>query len=99
MKKEIGKLVYNGDTFWTLEVEIDGAYNFFAEEGLLDEIARKNECGCDLDNQIVFYPTREQLKEMANFVIDDDIDGLKKYCQSEEIFYYELVRPSFNPKG
>ena len=36
---------------------------------------------------------------MANFVIDDDIDGLKKYCQSEEIFYYELVRPSFNFKG
>jgi hypothetical protein len=89
-KKEIGKLVYNGETYWSLELIIDGAYNFFAEEALLDAIEKNNECGCGLDNEIVFYPTRNQLTDMFNFAIADDIDGLKKYLQSEEIFYYKL---------
>ena len=67
-KKEIGKLVYNGETYWNLELIIDGAYNFFAEEALSEAIEKNNECGGRLDNEIVFYPTRNQLADMFNFV-------------------------------
>lgn len=90
-EKEIGKLVYNGETYWKLELIIDGAYNFFAEESLLDAIEKNNECGCRLDNEIVFYPTRNQLEEMFNFAIADDYDGLEDYLQNNEIFYYRLA--------
>jgi len=91
-KKEIGKLVYKGKTYWKLELIIDGAYNFFAEEALLDDIEKNNECGCGLDNEIVFYPTRNQLTDMFNFAIADDYDGLKDYLQNNEIFYYKLIK-------
>lgn len=91
-KKEIGKLVYNGETYWNLELIIDGAYNFFAEESLSEAIEKNNECGGRLDTEIVFYPTRNQLADMFNFAIADDFDGLKDYLQNNEIFYYKLVK-------
>lgn len=86
----MNKIVYDNNDYLTLEVEIDGAYNYFAEEELEDAITANSELGGDLDNRVVFYPTREQLYKMEEFVKADDIDGLKKYLQSEEIFYYKL---------
>lgn len=86
----MNKIVYDNNDYLTLEVEIDGAYNYFAEEELEDAITANSELGGDLDNRIVFYPTREQLYKMEEFVKANDIDGLKKYLQSEEIFYYKL---------
>lgn len=91
-KSEIGKLVYDGETYWSLELIIDGAYNFFAEESLSEAIENNNDCGCRLDTEIVFYPTRNQLSEMFNFAIADDYDGLENYMQNNEIFYYKLVK-------
>lgn len=92
MNKSISKITFDDKDYLALEVEIDGAYNFYAEEELCDAMEAKNECGCDLDNQIVFYPSREQLYKMEKFVKDDDTEGLKKYLQDNEIFYYKLVK-------
>ena len=90
MNKGIGSITFDGNDYLTLEVMIDGAYNYFAEEELEDAITANSELGGDLDNRVVFYPTLEQLYKMEEFVNADDIDGLKKYLQSEEIFYYKL---------
>lgn len=82
---------YNGKNYLAFELVIDGAYNFFAEEGLLDAITENNECGCDLDNEVVFYPTKEQLEEMAKYKAEDNLEGLKEFLKENEIFFYRLL--------
>lgn len=85
------KLKYHGKEYICLEATIDGMYNFWAESALCDAIQENCEAGCDLDNNIVFYPEKEQMVEMDRFIERKDITGLKEYLRKEEI-YFSVIR-------
>ena len=84
-------LKYRGKEYACLEVTIEGMYNFFAESSLMDDMYANHEAGCTLDDNIVFYPEKEQLLEMDKYIQNKDIEGLKKYLRQEEI-YFSIIR-------
>lgn len=91
MTEKLGKVPYKGKTYATLGLMIGGVYNCFAESALNDAMEENNDLCCDLDGEIVFYPTREQLEKMLEFKIADDYKGLEKFLKDNEIFYYKNI--------
>ena len=81
------EIEYKGRKYKCLEVTIDGVYHFYAESDLNDDIVANNEEGCNLDLQIIFYPSSDELKEMSGYVSRNDIEGLKKYMTNNSIYF------------
>lgn len=81
------KLKYRGKLYDSVEVIIDGRITVYAEEALTDDMEQNNDLCCDLDNEIDFYPTSEQLVEIER--LKDDKEKLVDYLEAEEIYYNE----------
>ena len=85
----MGEIEYRGKKYKSLEVTIDGIYHYYAEVSLNDDIVANNEEGCNLDLQIIFYPSSDELEEMSKYVERNDIEGLKKYLRENDIYFEE----------
>lgn len=81
------EIEYKGKKYNCLEVTIDGVYHFYAESGLYDKIEENKEIGCNLDLQVIYYPSSDELKQMSEYVKRNDIEGLKKYMTENDIYF------------
>ena len=77
---------YKGKKYAVVEIKVnDAASLVYAEEALSKAMEEHNDLGCELDCQIVFYPTFDQIFELTQ--IKDDLAAVEKYCKENDIYF------------
>ena len=84
-------LNYKGKDYLSCELWLKDNYFFYAESSLNEAMEENSELGCDLDCQICYYPTHEQMEQLVAFKknnIDEDI--ILQFCKNNDIFVGDL---------
>lgn len=76
---------YHGINYEALIVTFNnGTRCMYAEDTLSAAIEKMGEFGCDVDNDICYYPTSQEIKEMADITNQEEFT---KYCDENCIWF------------
>lgn len=77
-------VVYRNQQYKSIVVNTPKGLFVYADVELLEALERDNELGNNLDNQIAFYVTAEELEEMES--LKDNFLKLSEYCLKHDIY-------------